>query len=294
MNAIAIVTTCKGRLHHLRETLPLMAAQGADEVVVVDYACPDGAGDWVAKQFPDVRVVRVDDDPGFCLPRARNLGAATSTADWIAFVDADVKLSPGWIDWVRANARPGRFYRAGPVGGVRRPDTFGTIVCARRDFDAAGGYDEAMRGWGGEDLDLYARLAQAGAADSEYPGHLVDAIAHGDQQRTRWHAVKDTTLQSVVNQCYLAAKYQVAAFRGPQRPLDLETRTRLLDQTRRQVSAWNGDTTKPLTLKYTVTGADWLPAPYAMRKQMQLTIEVGVRREAGLPPEAVPRPTDRA
>jgi hypothetical protein len=205
-------------------------------------------------------------------------------------VDADVKLSPGWIDWFRANARRGRFYRAGRVDGVRRMDTYGTNVCARRDFDAVGGYDEAMRGWGGEDLDLYTRLAQAGAAESDYPGHLADAIPHGDDQRTRWHSVKDRTLQSVINQCYLTAKYQVAAFRGPQRPLDLETRTRLLEQTRRQVGAWNGDATKPLTLKYTVVGADWLPAPYAMRKQVQLTIEVGVRGEGARAPAAAPRP----
>ena len=93
MNTIALITTCKGRLHHLRETLPLMASQGADEIVVVDYGCPDGAGDWVEREFPGVRVVRVDDDPGFCLPRARNAGARASSARWLAFVDADVKLA---------------------------------------------------------------------------------------------------------------------------------------------------------------------------------------------------------
>ena len=35
--AICFVVTCKGRLHHLRQTLPALAAQAGTECVVVDY-----------------------------------------------------------------------------------------------------------------------------------------------------------------------------------------------------------------------------------------------------------------
>ena len=45
----SIITTCKGRLHHLRRTLPCMLAQGCDfayEVVVVDFGCPQGTFDF--------------------------------------------------------------------------------------------------------------------------------------------------------------------------------------------------------------------------------------------------------
>ena len=66
---IAFVTTCKGRLHHVRETLPLIAQQAPDEIIVVDYGCPDRVGDWVTANVPQARVVRVDDDPGFSLAR---------------------------------------------------------------------------------------------------------------------------------------------------------------------------------------------------------------------------------
>ena len=72
---VSIVTTSKGRLHHIRDTVPRMLACGVDEVLVVDYGCPDGTGDWVERHCPGARVLRVTDDPGFCLPRARNLGA---------------------------------------------------------------------------------------------------------------------------------------------------------------------------------------------------------------------------
>jgi glycosyltransferase involved in cell wall biosynthesis len=92
MKSIAFVTTSKGRLNHIKETLPLMAAQNPDEIIVVDYGCPDGTGDWVEANFPVVKVVRIDDDPGFCVSRARNRGAAKSACDLICFIDADIKL----------------------------------------------------------------------------------------------------------------------------------------------------------------------------------------------------------
>ena len=46
--ALVFVTTCKSRLHHLKETLPRMAAEAGAQCVVVDYGSPDGAGDWIA------------------------------------------------------------------------------------------------------------------------------------------------------------------------------------------------------------------------------------------------------
>jgi hypothetical protein len=68
---IAFVVTCKGRLHHLRQSLPLLASQPDCECVVVDYDCPDQTHLWVAEHFPAVRVVRVSDAPapGISAPR---------------------------------------------------------------------------------------------------------------------------------------------------------------------------------------------------------------------------------
>ena len=43
-------------------------------MIVVDYGCPDGTEAWVKQNFPEVKVVKVEDDPGFSISRARNLG----------------------------------------------------------------------------------------------------------------------------------------------------------------------------------------------------------------------------
>jgi len=40
----SIVTTCKGRLGNLQQSLPTFVAQAAAEVVVVDYDCPESTG----------------------------------------------------------------------------------------------------------------------------------------------------------------------------------------------------------------------------------------------------------
>lgn len=207
MSQVAFVTTCKGRLHHVQQTLPSLVAQAPAEIILVDYGCPDNTGDWVAQHFPSVKVVRVDDDPGFCLPRARNIGAAHSSAPWICFIDADIRINDGWLDWLQQNLRDGYFYQAALVDGARNPETFGTVVCPRAAFESVGGYDEVFRGWGGEDDDLYARLVHcAGARASQYPAHFVEAISHADDERTTFHAIKSVDVQSLINACYIRAK----------------------------------------------------------------------------------------
>lgn len=205
---IAFVTTCKGRLHHLKETLPLLVSMGPEQIIVVDYGCPDGTGEWVRKNHPEVTLVSVSDDPGFCASRARNLGAGAANTEWICFIDADIRVDPAWLDWIRGNLQSGHFYRAAKVQGRRDGETWGTVICQKAAFDRLGGFDEVFRGWGGEDTDLYFRLAEnADQFESAYPSHFVTAISHDDEERTRFHQLKNRWLQLVVNRYYRNAKY---------------------------------------------------------------------------------------
>lgn len=234
MQQIAFVTTSKGRLHHIRETLPRIVGQAPAEIIVVDYGCPDGTAAWVEAHYPGVKVVRVDDDPGFCLPRARNLGAAQASAPWICFIDADIRIQPGWVDWMRQQLASGRFYRAAAdAGGERDGETFGTVICERAAFDRIGGYDEAFRGWGGEDTDLYARLAaQPAVREADYPAHFVEPISHDDAERTQFHEVKRKDTQGRINIAYIRVKQHLLAHHVDQ--LSLEVRRALMEQLKRQ------------------------------------------------------------
>jgi hypothetical protein len=219
---ISLVTLCGNRLHHLRQTLPLMVQQSRTEVIVVDYNCAQGTGDWVAEHFPGVKVIRAEDSKGFCAARARNLGAAAARGKFLLFVDADIVLERDIGPWVATSARPKTFYRAHPDGGF---NVWGTALCARADFIRIGGYDEAFRRWGGEDVDLYARLVAAGAVQATLPRDYVTAIEHGDEERQLKGASRSELTHSY--RIYQQAKEDVTKLVG-QLP-DLQTRSSLLE-----------------------------------------------------------------
>src|SRR5574343_1053889 len=207
MNEIAFVTTCKGRLHHIKQCLPLIVAQSPAEIIVVDYGCPDKTGDWIELNLPGVKVVRVEDDPGFCLPRARNIGAQNSISPWICFIDADIITSSGWVDWMKTSLDPKFFYRAALKNGFRDPETYGTVICPRKKFIEIDGYDEAFRGWGGEDDDLYIRLSvHGGINEAPYPNVFVEAIHQDDAERTLFHDIKSKKQQGLINILYMNTK----------------------------------------------------------------------------------------
>lgn len=273
MSQFAFVTTCKGRLHHLQQTLPLIAAEAPDEIVVVDYNCPQGTGDWVEANFPQAKVVRVTDDPGFHLPRARNLGAAACSAPWICFIDADIRIRPGFVAWMRGHARERHYYRQAPVDGRRDPEAYGTVLCPRRAFNAVAGYDELFTGWGGEDDDLYDRLLMTGLSMSHYPAPMVDPISHDDGERMTFHALKRKDLQHVINTFYRNGKIQVMAFRGLRTELPLPVRRELRQAIESAVLQWDGDESKPFPgITLNLSNEGWLPPPYRMLVKCALTL----------------------
>jgi GT2 family glycosyltransferase len=283
MTDIAFITTCKGRLHHLQETLPLMVAESPAEMIVVDYGCPQGAGDWVAQNYPAVTVVRADDDPGFCLPRARNLGAQQATSPWLCFIDADVKVTPGWTQWMADNLDAGSFYRAAKIDGERVRDTWGTVLCSRKGFIDIGGYDEVFRGWGGEDDDLYDRLRLAGYVESEYPSGFVAAIHHDDEERTLFHDIKEKELHHFVNRFYLEAKLDLMKIIGKELPL--ADRLAIMQKIKSEIMAWNLDKSR-MNAGFTTTFAlpAWLPEPFKMVKNYTITLSMQRTDRTPVPP----------
>ncbi len=216
---LSLITTCKNRLHHLKQTLPLMVKQPNAEVIVVDYGCTQGTRDWIKANYPQVKVVEVDDDSGWCLARARNLGAAEAKSDWLLFIDADVLLQGNLSAWVFENAKPDHFYRAGPLKSYSE---MGTILCTKANYSAVGGYDEAYVGWAAEDGDFFAKLKDANFIASEYPSTLIKAIEHGDEERQlgKEGYVENTAQGMRVNMIYRLIKADIKKLTGSEPSLD--------------------------------------------------------------------------
>jgi glycosyltransferase involved in cell wall biosynthesis len=227
---VSAVVTCKGRLEHLRQTLPLLMALPLRQIVVVDYDCPDGSGPWVAEAFPQATLVRATDRPHFNASAARNLGAAAATAPWLLFIDADTRVTPGLWDALVARLAPGVFIVAKP----RVPELCGTFVTARSDFEALGGFDETFQGWGAEDTDFLERLEMLGRRQDFYDASLASAIAHGHDLRMRHHRADNPHRTGLLNNIYRSAKNDLAR-QGVN--LDAAGRQNLYEQLRRAFEA---------------------------------------------------------
>jgi glycosyltransferase involved in cell wall biosynthesis len=179
--SVSLVVTCKDRLSHLQQTLPTFLAQSFSKIIVIDYGCSQGSSDWVRSLSANIILKRVDDDPGFCLSRARNSSISLIETDLIFFIDADVKLKLGFDRWLKENVTDlSSFY----VSSRPCDDSlYGTVVCPTVHFQKVGMYDEAYRSWGGEDVDLYLRLGRQSLQTASFPCDFLDPITHGDDLR---------------------------------------------------------------------------------------------------------------
>jgi glycosyltransferase involved in cell wall biosynthesis len=235
MLSLCFITTCMGRLDQLRQTLGASVAQPGCSCIVVDYSCPERAGDWVEANYPGVCVVRREGMSEFNASAARNAGAAVAEAEWLCFVDADVRLEPGFAEEMRARIRPGTYYRAASDDG----GLGGTFVCARDDFERVGGYDEVYQGWGEEDNDLFDALRFHGLHREWYPGSLARHLPHGDDRRTRFYTIKDRRVSHEVNRVYRIIKWDVAGMW--RRALPPDDRARLYEEISRHLAAGSAE-----------------------------------------------------
>jgi glycosyltransferase involved in cell wall biosynthesis len=100
---ISLVTTCKGRLDYLKDSLSTWVNLDYSdyEIVVVDYDCPDGTADYIYKnkkkilkgnKEADICVVEVKRKPLFNLNDARNRGIRSATGDLVLVIDSDVHI----------------------------------------------------------------------------------------------------------------------------------------------------------------------------------------------------------
>jgi glycosyltransferase involved in cell wall biosynthesis len=182
--AFSLVTTCKGRLAYLKDSLPswLRLEHPDYEIVVVDYDCPDQTSEWILRNkrrllkgsaARDIRVVTVANRPRFNLNEARNAGIAAAAFEWIVAIDSDVHIARTtllrWLDrqiglgrdfvsnlqvLTTAYSEPRQFYRltfginefplVALPFGVPVHAVSGTAAFRKSSWEACGRYDPAI------------------------------------------------------------------------------------------------------------------------------------------------------
>ncbi len=210
MPEICFITTCKGRLEHLKQTLPTWVDQPNTCCIVVDYSCPNRCGDWVEQNHSRVQVVRVPDKSRFHLTHARNVGASMAHAPWLMFIDADVAVAPTFSETMLSLPRDQRFFKS----DISDKELAGTVLCPRSDFLRVGSYDDVMQGYGFEDTDLYARLRWVGLQEARFPPNLLRGLSHDDELRVKFYDTKAKVLSDRLNRYYARSKYDLMKLVG--------------------------------------------------------------------------------
>jgi len=264
----SIVTTCKGRLDDLKQSLPRFIAQADAEVIVVDYDCPQQCGEFASKEFPAAKVVKVADRPKFNAPEAHNLGAKAAKGEVLVFLDADVLVSPGFLAAIELpmdEAVYGAF--KGKMGNSVR----GSCFVRRQDFDAIDGYDELLSGYEGEDLDLYMRLRLLGVRRIELDDGGIETVIEQTLEERLLYRRPNIKLQFLRSQLYQLAKEALMRAQGITR-IDLPVRKTIMGNVDRQlVAVFKGEQDFELTIE--------LPDRYkrGMLKEWEFSTSVGVK-----------------
>lgn len=211
-----IITTCKGRLEHLKVSLPSMVAQNCNEVIVVDFSCPEGTGAFVSANFPSATVVSVEGQKHFSNWKARNAGAAAAKSDVLVFVDADTILAKDAIAWLEAHVPPRKFgyfdsatsqafNRGGPRLAANQLKGFQVIPA--RAFRRVGGYDEILEGYAaGADTDLEQRLEMIGLTRRPLDSRIVESVIQHDAASRTAHHAQPVKFSYAAGLLYRAAK----------------------------------------------------------------------------------------
>lgn len=95
--AVSVVIVNWNGKHHLPECLASVRAQTFRdfEVILVDNGSTDGSAAWVREAFPEVSLVALPDNQGFC--GGNNVGIRAARGEYIALLNNDTEVEPEWL-----------------------------------------------------------------------------------------------------------------------------------------------------------------------------------------------------
>ncbi len=92
-----IIVNYNGQAHLAKCLNSLLVGFSAnDEIILVDNASTDGSAEYVEQTFPTIRVIRNKSNQGFS--GGCNVGAEWAIGQYLAFLNPDTVVVPGWLD----------------------------------------------------------------------------------------------------------------------------------------------------------------------------------------------------
>lgn len=175
----SIVTPNRNRLDTLVQVLPSwQAAPLVSEIVIVDFGSerPIEPGDFADRR--KLKLVRVGATDEWRIGLAINLGIDHAKCEAILKLDSDIEtLRP---DWLSGLALDGAFYR----GRYTTTVSNGQAVFLKRHWQAIGGYNEWLSGYGFDDSDFYMRMRRSGLEERAIEPDVLRELQHSLDSRT--------------------------------------------------------------------------------------------------------------
>lgn len=224
MRTVSFCITCKGRLHHLQQTLPVNLRSSASnervEFILLNYTSPDNLDAWVKREMMHyieqgrLTYYHIRGCNRFWVAHAKNLAHRLAAGELICNLDADNFIGDGFAFFLqdKLGGFPNRFIRALGVRGAT-----GRIAFWKDDFLRLGGYDERMQfGWGYEDDDIAERAKRIGIEpfilDQKSP--FLRLLSHSHTERVQYtlfknheeslHLHKLLSIESINQQSFIA------------------------------------------------------------------------------------------
>ena len=172
------------RREHLLATAERVSAwRHHGEHVIVDWSSSEPLRREELPSDPRVRLLRVEGEHRWNLCRAYNFAVSQCGGAWVLKLDADAwpteAFDPQWAGLRQGGGRGAVCaFGSGPEGRK------GQFLIERQLFEAVGGFNELLVGYGFDDKDLLARLLQhSGEEAVSLPQEWIGVIAHSDAER---------------------------------------------------------------------------------------------------------------
>jgi hypothetical protein len=184
---LSIVTVCMNRREHLLRSAAVVAAwPWHHEHLVLDWSSALPLRREELPADPRLRLLRVEGEASWNLCRAYNFAVAQCRGSRILKLDADAWPTEAFDPEDPALRLPAGAEGAGPLCAFGSgPDgRKGQFLIDRSLFEAVGGFNELLLGYGFDDKDLLARLRQrSGHLAAALPQAWIGVIPHSDAER---------------------------------------------------------------------------------------------------------------
>ena len=183
---LSVITVCMNRQQHLQVTAARVAESPHHiEHLVLDWSSRDPLR---RDQLPDdsrIRVERVEGEPRWNLCRAYNIAAKLARGDVFLKLDADCWPEHIDQDLHLKTLSDVCWFGSGSDGRL------GQFLMSRSTFEAVGGFNELLVGYGFDDKDLKARLQSLGFVIELLPEASLGVIPHSIHERVSRTDVED-------------------------------------------------------------------------------------------------------